>query len=150
MTGTPDSFAATPEACAAPPAAMRIRNAAGEGSIDYWADAGTWAAMPDERRQNTMAMLPPVAHEWDMATSGLRPLEGWRAVTEPRSSDLRGRHPHSRAIVELLEKTYPDWHVHEVASGGHMAPLVRPDIHQSAERCIDRRDNPLSAGVQRR
>ena len=104
-------------------------NAAGELFVDYWTGAGTWAAMPDERRQNTMAMLPPVVHEWDMATTGLRPLEGWRAITAPvhliHAADTRAP---TRAIVELLAKAYPDWHVDEVPSGGHMAPLTRPDL----------------------
>ena len=97
--------------------------------VDYWTGAGTWAAMPDERRQNTMAMLPPVVHEWDMATTGLRPLEGWRAITAPvhliHAADTRAP---TRAIVDLLAKTYPDWRVDEVPSGGHMAPLARPDL----------------------
>jgi pimeloyl-ACP methyl ester carboxylesterase len=104
-------------------------NAAGEWFVDYWASPGTWAAMPDERRQNTLAMLPPVVREWDMATSGLRPLEGWRAITAPvhliQAADTREP---TRAIVDLLVKTYPDWHVHRVPSGGHMAPLARPDL----------------------
>jgi len=104
-------------------------NAAGEWFIDYWARPGTWAAMPEERRQNTVAMLPAVVHEWAMATSSLRPLEGWRAITAPvhviRAADSRAP---TRAIVDLLAKTYPEWHVHEVAAGGHMAPLARPDL----------------------
>ena len=104
-------------------------NAAGELFVDYWTGAGTWAAMPDERRQNTMAMLPPVVHEWDMATTGLRPLEGWRAITAPvhliHAADTRAP---TRAIVELLAKAYPGWHVENVPSGGHMAPLTRPDL----------------------
>jgi pimeloyl-ACP methyl ester carboxylesterase len=104
-------------------------NAAGEWFIDYWAGAGTWAAMPNERRQNTMAMLPPVLHEWEMATSGLRPLKGWRAITAPvhlfHAADTRAP---TRAIVQLLAQTYPHWHVHEVPSGRHMAPLTRPDL----------------------
>jgi pimeloyl-ACP methyl ester carboxylesterase len=104
-------------------------NAAGEWFVDYWAGTGTWAAMPDERRRNTMAMLPAVVHEWDMATLGLRPLEGWRAITSPvhliHAADTRTP---TRAIVALLAKTYPAWRVHEVASGGHMAPLARPDL----------------------
>lgn len=104
-------------------------NAAGEWFIDYWAGAGTWAAMSDERRQNTMAMLPPVVHEWQMATSGLRPLEGWHTIRAPvhviHASDTRTP---TRAVVALLAKTYPQWHVHEVRSGGHMAPLSRPDL----------------------
>jgi pimeloyl-ACP methyl ester carboxylesterase len=104
-------------------------NAAGEWFIDYWARPGAWAAMPEERRQNTLAMLPAVVHEWAMATTGLRPLEGWRAITAPvhmiRAADSRAP---TLAIVDLLAKTYPAWHVHEVSAGGHMAPLARPDL----------------------
>lgn len=104
-------------------------NAAGKWFVDYWAGDGTWAAMPDERRQNTMAMLSPVVREWAMATSGLRPLEGWRAITAPvhviGAADSRAP---TRAIVALLARTYPGWSVHEVPAGGHMAPLARPDL----------------------
>jgi pimeloyl-ACP methyl ester carboxylesterase len=104
-------------------------NGAGEWFIDYWALPGTWASMGEERRQNTLAMLPAVVHEWAMATTGLRPLVGWRAITAPvhliRAADSRAP---TRAIVALLAKTYPAWQVHEVAAGGHMAPLARPDL----------------------
>jgi pimeloyl-ACP methyl ester carboxylesterase len=104
-------------------------SAAGELFIDYWAAPGTWAAMPDERRQVTAAMLPPVVHEWAMATTGVRPLEGWRTITAPvhliRAADTRAP---TRAIVNLLANAYPDWRVHEVPAGGHMAPLARPDL----------------------
>lgn len=112
-------------------------NAAGQWFVDYWSGAGTWRAMSDERKQNTMAMLPPVLHEWDMAALGIRPLDGWRAITAPvhliHAADTRAP---TRAIVELLAKTYPGWRMHEVASGGHMAPLARPDLV-----------NPLIAGL---
>jgi pimeloyl-ACP methyl ester carboxylesterase len=104
-------------------------NAAGEWFVDYWAAPGTWAAMPDERRQNTLAMLPAVVHEWAMATTGTRPLEGWGAIAAPvhliHAADTRAP---TRAIVALLKKHYPGWRVHEVPSGGHMAPLARPDL----------------------
>jgi pimeloyl-ACP methyl ester carboxylesterase len=104
-------------------------DAAGEWFIDFWARPGTWAAMPEDRRQNTRAMLRPVVHEWTMATSALRPLEGWRAITAPvhliRADDSRAP---TRAIVALLAKTYPAWQVHAVPAGGHMAPLTRPDL----------------------
>ena len=104
-------------------------NAAGECFIDYWAAPGTWAAMPEDRKVNTMAMLPPVVHEWRMATAGVRPLEGWGAIAVPvhliHAADSRAP---TRAIVKLLAETYPDWRRHEVPSGGHMAPLSRPDL----------------------
>jgi pimeloyl-ACP methyl ester carboxylesterase len=104
-------------------------NAVGECFIDYWAAPGTWAAMSAERRQNTMAMLPPVVHEWGMASTSLRRLEDWRSISAPvhliRAADTRVP---TRAIVNLLAQTYPNWHAHEVPSGGHMAPLARPDL----------------------
>jgi hypothetical protein len=34
----------------------------------------------------------------------------------------------TREIVTLLAKAYPDWRTYEVAAGGHMAPLARPDL----------------------
>jgi pimeloyl-ACP methyl ester carboxylesterase len=104
-------------------------DAAGECFIDYWAGPGTWAAMPRERRQNTMAMLPPVVHEWTMGTGGIRALDGWRAISAPvhliHAADTRAP---TRAIVRLLAETYPDWRTHQVPSGGHMAPLARGDL----------------------
>jgi pimeloyl-ACP methyl ester carboxylesterase len=104
-------------------------SAVGEWFVDYWTGPGTWAAMPGERKQNMFTMLPAVVHEWAMATIGARPLDGWTAITAPvhliRAADTRSP---TREIVKLLAKTYPAWHVHEVPSGGHMAPLVRPDL----------------------
>jgi pimeloyl-ACP methyl ester carboxylesterase len=85
--------------------------------------------MPAERKQNMFAMLPAVVQEWGMATTGTRPLEGWGTITAPvhliRAADTRTP---TREIVKLLAKTYPTWQVHEVPSGGHMAPLARPDL----------------------
>ena len=104
-------------------------NAVGEWFVDYWTAPGAWAAMSDERKQNMFGMLPAVVHEFGMATTGTRPLEGWGAITAPvhliHAADTRAP---ARAVVKLLAKNYPDWHVHEVPSGGHMAPIARPDL----------------------
>ena len=103
--------------------------AVGEWFVDYWTAPGTWAAMPDARKQNMFAMLPAVVHEWVMATTGTRPLESWSTITAPvhliHAADTRTP---TREIVKLLAKNYPSWHVHEVPSGGHMAPLAWPDL----------------------
>jgi pimeloyl-ACP methyl ester carboxylesterase len=76
-----------------------------------------------------MAMLPAVLNEWDMATRGVRSLDGWRAISAPvhlvHAADTRAA---TRAIVDLLATAYPRWHVHAVPAGGHMAPLARPDL----------------------
>ena len=104
-------------------------DAVGELFVDYWTAPGSWAAMSNERKRNMVAMLPAVVHEWDMATIGVRPVEGWSVLRQPvhliHAPDMRAP---TREIVKLLAKTYPAWHVHEVPSGGHMAPLVRPDL----------------------
>jgi pimeloyl-ACP methyl ester carboxylesterase len=74
-------------------------------------------------------MLPPVLHEWVMAMTGTRPLAEWRAITAPvhliQAADTRAP---TREIVKLLAQNYPEWRAHEVAAGGHMAPLTRPDL----------------------
>jgi pimeloyl-ACP methyl ester carboxylesterase len=104
-------------------------NAAGQTFVDYWTGPGTWDAMTDERKQKMLKMLPAVVHEWDMAMTGVRPLEDWVAITAPvhliHAADTGTP---TREIVRLLAKSYPTWHVHEVSCGGHMAPLTRPDI----------------------
>ena len=75
-----------------------------------------------------LTMLPAVVHEWDMATNA-PPIEGWGAITAPvhliHAADTRAP---TREIVELLARNYPDWRVHTVPSGGHMAPVTRPDL----------------------
>ena len=104
-------------------------NAVGECFVDYWTGPGVWAATPDERKQNMLTMLPAVVPEWDMAMTSARPLEGWSAITAPvhliHAVDTRAP---TREIVKLLAKHHPDWHVREVRSGGHMAPVTRPDL----------------------
>lgn len=103
-------------------------NTAGEWFVDYWGGSGVWVQMPEERRRNVTAMLPPVLHEWDMAM-GVRSLDGWNAITAPvhlvHAADTRAP---TREIVKLLGKYYPRWRSHEVFSGGHMAPVTRPDL----------------------
>ena len=124
-------------------ARIRDWNAAGEWFVDYWTVPGIWAAMPDERKQNMFAMLPAVVHEWDMATTGVRPLAGWGAISAPvhliYAADTRTP---TGEIVKLLAKSYPTWHVHKMPSGGHMAPLSRPDlINPLIARTLDGTNN---------
>ena len=104
-------------------------NAVGEWFVDYWNGAGAWAGMRDERKQALLPMLPPVVHEWDMSIAGVRPLVDWSAVSARvhliGAADTRLS---TREIMKLLAKTYPAWRVHELSSGGHMAPVVHPDL----------------------
>ena len=103
-------------------------NAVGEWFVDYWAAPGTWAAMPNERKQNMFRHAAGGGARMGHGNDR-NPLEGWSTITAPvhliHAADTRTP---TREIVKLLAKTYPTWHVHEVPSGGHMAPLARPDL----------------------
>jgi pimeloyl-ACP methyl ester carboxylesterase len=121
-------------------AAREDWDAVGNLFIDYWAAPGAWQAMPDKSKQYTRAMLPPVLHEWEMVMSGVRPLEDWKTIAAPvHLIHARDTRAPTRAISNLLGKTYPHWRLHEVPSGGHMAPLARPDlVNPLIETVIDR------------
>ena len=104
--------------------------AVGEWFVDYWSGPGAWAAMPDERKANTLPLLPPVANEWRMMEAeGTHTLAEFGAVACPvhliTAADSRAP---TREVVRLLHATYPAWRMHEIATGGHMAPLARPDL----------------------
>jgi len=101
----------------------------GELFIDYWSGPGTWAGLSDERRAALTKLLPNVVHEWQAVTSSWRALDDWSAIAARthliRAADSRAP---TRAIAELLAQANPSWHLHELASGGHMAPVARPDL----------------------
>lgn len=103
-------------------------DAAGEWFVDYWTGAGTWAKSPEPRRERMRAMLPPILQEWDMVWSAPARPEDW-AIAAPvhliRATDTRAP---TREIVNLLAPAHPDWHVHDIPAGGHMAPVTRPDL----------------------
>jgi pimeloyl-ACP methyl ester carboxylesterase len=104
-------------------------DAVGRLFIDYWAVPGAWDAMANKARQYTQAMLPPVVHEWKMIMGGVRPLEKWKTISAPvHLIHARDTRAPTREIAALLGKAFPQWRLHEVRSGGHMAPLARPDL----------------------
>ena len=95
---------------------------------DFFNGDGAWAAMPEERRRIVAAQIQPNYYEWD-------------SIDEPHTADLFAtvsartllmRCAAGRLVthetVEVLRETYPRWSFVEVAEGGHMAPLARPDL----------------------
>lgn len=96
---------------------------------DYWLGDGAWDAMADSRRAAFVAALPPNRHEWDAVTDPDLTLEDVapRDVPTLVVHDPATRRP-IREVVEVLREARPHWHVHALAEGGHMAPLVRPDL----------------------
>jgi pimeloyl-ACP methyl ester carboxylesterase len=126
---------------------------AGELFIDYWSGAGTWASLSDERRTGLLTtlpnvidewgssfgaehgpasclkMLPGIADEWGKLEKTGRSLADWGGIAAPvhliRAADTV---PPTRVITSLLAGAHPSWRLHEVPSGGHMAPVTRPDL----------------------
>ena len=101
---------------------------AAERFADYWNGPGTWQAMSDKRREAFVRALPPNYHEWDavMAAPARRYVSSIRAVTHVVSA--RDTLPAIARIVAVLEQQRPDWNFARIDSGGHMAPLTRPDL----------------------
>ena len=102
---------------------------AGKLFVDYWSGPGAWDDMTDERRHGVTKLLPNVLHEFDAVLEPWRALHEWSAVAAPthilRAADTR---PPTHAIATLLSVANPHWRLHEVATGGHMAPVARPDL----------------------
>jgi pimeloyl-ACP methyl ester carboxylesterase len=96
---------------------------------DYWLGDGAWAAMPERRQAAFIESLPPNRHEWDAVGNETTDVAGYAAVTARTLlvSDPATRRP-IREIVELFAAGCPTWSFRSVREGGHMAPLMRPDL----------------------
>ena len=96
-----------------------------------------WAALSPDRKAGVLAMLPNVIREWDAVLTPSRTLREWQVISTPmqliRAADTR-RPAH--ALASLLTAAGGTWRLHDVAEGGHMAPVGRPDLV-----------NPLIAGL---
>lgn len=106
--------------------------AAAEPFADYFSGAGTWAAMPAERRLALAASLAPTVHEWDVVMDPeLRP-ERWKNVKIPvLLMWARDTRPALLCIAKILRAEYPLWKCGELERGGHMAPINRPRVFNS-------------------
>jgi len=105
--------------------------------IDYWSGHGAWDATNDERKAPIISMLPANIPEWEMMFSDGPPIETWKAIDTPvHVIHAANTRKSTRTIAELLRREYPRWHFHEIESGGHTAPISRPDLV-----------NPVIAGI---
>jgi pimeloyl-ACP methyl ester carboxylesterase len=96
---------------------------------DYWLGEGAWEAMPERRRAAFIEGLPPNFHEWDAALNEPTPSTGYAAI-RARTLVLSDRSTRAsiREIVALLREACPGWTFRFLDEGGHMAPLIRPDL----------------------
>jgi len=104
-------------------------DAAGRVFIDYWGGHGAWEEMNDERRLRVIHILPPLVYEWEMVTADGPTMKEWAAIQAPvhylYAADTRLP---SLALAELFRREIPSWHFHEIPTGGHIAPISRPDL----------------------
>lgn len=101
---------------------------AGERFVDYWMGAGSWARMPDTRRESVAAAMAAVPSEFDAAFSEPAPLEAFAALDFPVLSMVGSESPaSSRAIARLVGKTLPRVTEIEIEGVGHMAPVTHAD-----------------------
>jgi pimeloyl-ACP methyl ester carboxylesterase len=110
-------------------AAKHDWDAAGRHFVDYRGGHGAWDGMDDERRGRILRILPPIAHEWSMIAAGGPAVEDWAKMKAPvhfiHASDTRLP---ARALAALMQREVPSWKFHEIAAGGHTAPITRPDL----------------------
>jgi pimeloyl-ACP methyl ester carboxylesterase len=86
--------------------------------------------MPAERRSAFAEALKPNYFEWDAVMDETTPVEEWARLL-PRST-LLVSDPNTllpiREITAILRRSCPMWTHREIADGGHLAPLTRPDL----------------------
>ncbi len=100
-----------------------------ERFANYWLGDGSWASMPEKRRQAFVASVPPNFHEWDAVMNEETTISAWKML-EPKIlvvSALGTRRP-IREIVDLFVQACPHWSYAQIPEGGHMAPLTRPEL----------------------
>ncbi len=101
----------------------------GRRFADYWNGDGAWATMSPERRSGFLSMLPPVLHEWDSVMNETTPVEAWRDLAaRTLLVHAAGTKPPIKEIMDILLAELPGMTAVELPAGGHMAPLVRPDL----------------------
>ncbi|MDU8946478.1 alpha/beta fold hydrolase [Ovoidimarina sediminis] len=103
---------------------------AAEVFANYWAGAGSWNAMPDDRREKFTAALVPNFHEWDCVMHEETPISTWAkdlpdATTVISADDTVGA---IAETVRLFREHMPHWRFENVSQGGHMAAITKPDL----------------------
>lgn len=101
--------------------------AAAERFIDYWMGPGTYATMPEARREGLAAAVRAMRPQWHAAFHEPTPLEALRTIEAPTLL-LTGSASTAaaRAVARLVASVLPRIEVQELADAGHMAPVSEP------------------------
>jgi pimeloyl-ACP methyl ester carboxylesterase len=109
---------------------------------EYWNGEGTWSRMSEERRDAFQEGLKHNFHEWDAVMGETTTAGEWARLLPQQTlaiMDSRTVLP-IREIHELLRQVCPMWSFAEVNAGGHMAPLIHPEVINPLVRSFLLRD----------
>jgi pimeloyl-ACP methyl ester carboxylesterase len=102
--------------------------ASGARFVDYWMGTGTWAAMPEPRREALATAMSTVRAEWDAVFREPTPLSAFAALDVPVLCITGSESPaSSRGVARLLTKALPRVTAVEIEGVGHMGPVTHPD-----------------------
>ena len=111
--------------------------------VDYWNGAGSWEALPLEKREAAAARLGKVALDFHAALNEPARIEDLCAITLPTLLVLGERSPRpARRVCALLARVLPAARLATVAGAGHMSPLTHREqvnglIASHLEECSD-------------
>ena len=104
-------------------------NKVAERFADYWGSEGTWESMPVKRRSAFLEAMPPNFYEWDAAMNETTTIGTWASLKAKTLVVYAAETKRPiREIIELFVDACPHWSFREIAEGGHMAPLFRPEL----------------------
>lgn len=104
--------------------------AAAEVFANYWTGAGSWDAMPDDRKMKFARALVPNFHEWDAVMNEVKSLAEWQRDLPSDTTVVSARDTvrSIREIIELMQEHASDWRFEQIERGGHMAAMTNPDV----------------------
>lgn len=125
-----------------------------ETFIDYWAGAGTWKRLGEDRKAEFAALAVPVAHHFWSLIEEQTPLDAYAGVDVPTLILCGDRSPGpSRAVTRLLAAALPRARHRTLRDAGHMAPvthagqvnpLILEHLSANSSRAEPRRAAPVA------
>jgi pimeloyl-ACP methyl ester carboxylesterase len=103
---------------------------AAEKFANYWAGAGSWDAMPDDRKSKFTQALKPNLYEWDAVMNEKTTLSEWESSL-PKDTTVLSAADTVRSIDEivvLIKENVSGWNFKQINRGGHMAVMTKPEI----------------------
>ena len=118
--------------------------------IDYWSGAGTWSAIPSDKKLHMSQKIPVVLGNFEAVAAEPDALAGLASLQIPTLYLSGQESPASiKAISKLLERELPHADRQCFDNMGHMGPITHSEIvNASIERFINHRATVKQPGEQ--